>query len=279
MVVKIAVPSVEGVSVGKVVITKESISGASGGARKLVVKVENAKPLESYTVTIPQSELAKISGDIDITVNTKKVYDASGSIKKNVEKILAANNVIIDNSYIVSIAGNKTKGGIKVSSPVLASSVKAGDSVYVYCYNKKTGKLEEIANNKRIVLNDGMAGIEGYPGNDYIITDKELSGKNIVTLLGSSKVTIKNTSVKKGSSTKINVKLPLQLIAKTGFNKNMSYGKQAAVITYKSSDKDVAKVSKNGTIKAKGKGKTVITVKIKLEDGRTKTVKKKITVK
>ncbi len=279
MVVKIAVPSVEGVSVGKVVITKESISGASGGARKLVVKVENAKPSESYTVTIPQSELAKMSGDIDITVNTKKVYDASGSIKKNVEKILAANNVIIDNSYIVSIAGNKTKGGIKVSSPVLASSVKAGDSVYVYCYNKKTGKLEEIANNKRIVLNDGMAGIEGYPGNDYIITDKELSGKNIITLLGSSKVTIKNTSVKKGSSTKINIKLPLQLIAKTGFNKNMSYGKQAAVITYKSSDKDVAKVSKNGTIKAKGKGKTVITVKIKLEDGRTKTVKKKITVK
>ncbi len=43
--------------------------------------------------------------------------------------------------------------------------------------------------------------------------------------------------------------------------------------------KMLPKYQKNGTIKAKGKGKTVITVKIKLEDGRTKTVKKKITVK
>ena len=143
------------------VITKESISGAAGGTRKLVIKIENAKPSESYTVTIPQSELAKMSGDIDITVNTKKVSNADRSIKKNVEKILASNNVVIDNSYIVSIAANKTKGGIKVSSPVLASSVKAGGSVYVYCYNKKTGKLEEIANNKRIVLNNGIEGIEG----------------------------------------------------------------------------------------------------------------------
>ena len=59
----------------------------------------------------------------------------------------------------------------------------------------------------------------------------------------------------------------------------MPYGKQAAVVTYKSSDKGVAKVSKDGTVKAKGKGSVVITVKVKLADGRTKTFKKKVTVK
>ncbi len=59
----------------------------------------------------------------------------------------------------------------------------------------------------------------------------------------------------------------------------MPYGKQAAVIQYKSSGTKVAKVSKDGTVKASGTGKAVITVKVKLADGKVKTVKKKITVK
>ncbi len=279
MVVKVAVPDVDGVSVGKVVVTKESISSALNGSRKLVVKIENARPEESFTVTIPQSELKKMKSDIDITVKTKKVPDADSSIKENIENILSANGVKTGNSYIVSVAGNNTKGGIKVSSPVLAPSVKTGDSVYVYCYNNKTGKLEEIANSKRVVLDDGMAGIECYPGNNYVVTDKELSGKNVVTLIGSTKVSVKKASVKKGSSTKVDVKLPSQLVVKASLKKSVPYGKQAAVVTFKSSDNSIAKVSKDGTVKAKGKGKAVITVKVKLADGKTKTFKKKVTIK
>ncbi len=279
MVVKVAVPDVDGVSVGKVVVTKESISSALNGSRKLVVKIENARPEESFTVTIPQSELKKMKSDIDITVKTKKVPDADSSIKENIENILSANGVKTGNSYIVSVAGNNTKGGIKVSSPVLAPSVKTGDSVYVYCYNNKTGKLEEIANSKRVVLDDGMAGIECYPGNNYVVTDKELSGKNVVTLTGSTKVSVKKASVKKGSSTKVDVKLPSQLVVKASLKKSVPYGKQAAVVTFKSSDNSIAKVSKDGTVKAKGKGKAVITVKVKLADGKTKTFKKKVTIK
>ncbi len=45
-------------------------------------------------------------------------------------------------------------------------------------------------------------------------------------------------------------------------------------ITFKSSDKEVAKVSKNGKIKALKAGKTVITVK-----SGTEVVKIKVTVK
>lgn len=59
----------------------------------------------------------------------------------------------------------------------------------------------------------------------------------------------------------------------------MPYAKQAAVIQYKSSDAKVVKILKDGTVKAAGKGKAVITVQIKLTDGKVKTVKKKITVK
>ena len=279
LVVKVAVPDVEGISIGKALITKESIETANADARKLVVKIESKRPSDSYTITIPPSELAKMNDDIDITIDSRFVSNTDKDMKEKLVKILSVNKVKANNAYVVSIADNNIEGGIKVSSPVLCKSVSAGDSVYVYNYNKKTGKLEEIANNKRSVLNNGMTGIEGYPGEDYVVTDKELSGKNIVTLLGTSKVSINKDKIKKGSSTKVEVKLPQALVVKSGLKKKAGYGKQAVVITYKSSDNKVAKVSKDGTVKAKGKGKVVISVKIKLAYGKVKTVKKKMTVK
>ena len=124
-----------------------------------------------------------------------------------------------------------------------------------------------------------MTGIEGYSGNDYVVTSKELSGKNVVTLLSQSKVKFSKTSVKKGGKIKISITLPEELKAETSLKKEVPYAKQATVVQYKSSDSKVAKISKDGTIKAVSKGKAVITVQIKLTDSKVKTVKKKITVK
>jgi uncharacterized protein YjdB len=50
-------------------------------------------------------------------------------------------------------------------------------------------------------------------------------------------------------------------------------------ITYISSDKKVATVSKKGKITAKAAGKATISAKITLKNGETKTVKMKVTVK
>lgn len=243
------------------------------------VKMVNEDASKSYTITIPQSELEKMDSDIDISVNTGEIHEMPGNKKDKVTDILPANGIKAEDAYFVSIAENNTKGGIKVSAPVAAQKLKKCSNVYVYSYNSKTGKLEETANSKRQVLSDGMAGIEGYSGKDYIVTGKELSGKNVVTLISKAKISFSGTSVKKGSKIKINIVLPSCLEAKTSLDKNASYGKQAAVMQYKSSDAKVAKVSKDGTVKALNKGKTKITVKIKLADGKVKTVKKNITVK
>lgn len=277
MVIKIAVPQVDGVSIGKVILKKESIESAKETGRKLVVKIQGSTPDSSYTITIPQSELKKMGDEAGISVKTGKVSGMESGSKK-VNTILAANKLGEDNSYTVTIAPDNNKGGIKVTTPVLLTGIKAGDSVYVYRYNKNTGKLEEIPNNKRPVIKDGEAAIEGFSGNSYVITDKELSGKNVETLLGQTKVPAGKTSVKTGKKTKIKVNLGNGLVAKPGVNSRTSYGKQAAVVTYKSSNKNV-KVSKDGTVTGKHKGKAVITVKIKLAGGKVKTVKKNITVK
>jgi len=278
MVVKVEVPKVEGVSIGKVTITKESITSAAEGDRKFVVKIMQADPADSYTVTIPQSELGKMKSDIDITVKTDGISGLGSSAQKNVKGILSSNNVDTDKAYVVTIPENDTEGGIKVSAPVL-SSAGAGNNVYVYRYNNSTGKLEETANSKRTVLDDNMAGLEGYSGNQYVITSKELSGKNVTTLLGQTKVSVGKKTIKAGGSTTIKTKLSDGLEAKTSLKESVPYGREAAVVTYKSSDTNVLKVSKDGTVKAKGKGKATVTVQVKLAGGKTKKIKKQITVK
>ncbi len=279
MVIKIEVPATEGISVGRVMLSKEAVASAVEGNRRFVVKMVNDNKEDSYTVTIPPSELKKMQGDIDISIKAGKVSEAGGNKQKNIEKVLSANGIKPANAVVVSIASNNTKGGIKASAPVVTQSIKAGDKVYVYCYNNKTGKLCEVPNSKRTVLKNGMTGIEGYPGNDYIVTDKELTGKNVVTLLSQSKVTFNKTSLKKGSKTKLNITLPSELEIKESLKKEASYAKQAAVVTYKTSNTKVVRVSEDGILKAAGKGKAVITVQIKLAGGKVKTVKKKVTVK
>lgn len=279
MVIKAEIPYMEGVSVDNIIITQDSITSAMESDRKLVVKLVNSNPQESYTLTIPQSELKKMGNGINVTVKPKKISDMGSSQKKNIKNILSSNGVKTENSYTVSIDTNGVKAGVKVTTAVLPSSIKAGSNVYVYCYNKNTGKLEEIPNSKRKVLADGTAGIEGYGSNDYVVTNKELSGKNVVTLLDKTKVSFNKTTVKQGGKIKINIALPSGLAIKQNLKDNVSYATQAAVVTYKSSGNSVAKVSKDGTIQAKGKGKVKITVKIKLAGGKTKTINKNITVK
>lgn len=278
MVIKISVPDVEGVSVKNVIVTKESIDSAKEGIRKLVVKIESDKPSDCYTITIPQSELKKMDSKINVAVKTGKVSSMDSSNSKKVDKILTSNKLGKDNSYVVTIASNNTKGGIKVTTPAMLPAVKEGDKVYAYSYNKKTGKLEEIPNSRRTVIEGGEAAIEGFSGNTYVITDKELSGKNVVTLLDKAKVSVGKTSVKTGNKTKVKVNLGNGLVSKPSVNSSVPYAKQAAVVTYKSSSNKV-KVSKDGTVTAKSKGKATITIKIKLAGGKVKTVKKNLTVK
>ena len=101
----------------------------------------------------------------------------------------------------------------------------------------------------------------------------------MVKLLDKAKVSVGKASVKKGGKTKVKLDLGTGLVAKPSVKSSTPYSKQAAVVTYKSSNPKKVKVSKNGTITAKGKGKAEITVKIKLAGGKVKSVKKTIVVK
>ncbi len=278
MAIGVEVPGVDGISVGNIMISKDGIMSAAESKQKLVVKIASTDAKAFYTVAIPQSELKKIKGSFDITVQTGDVSSMGKKEQKNVNGILSANKIGKKDAAVVAIAANDPKGSLTVTAPASALA-KAGSNAYVYCYNRKTGKLEEIANSKCKVQEDKTVSFEGSSGKDYIVVNKELKGKSVVTLLGKTKVSVGKSSVKKGKKTKIKIQLPSELVMKTSLKKDVPYAKQAVVVTYKSSNKKAAKVSKNGTITALGKGKATITVKIKLAGGKVKTVKKKIKIK
>ena len=152
---------------------------------------------------------------------------------------------------------------------------KAGnsDNVYVYKYDKKTGKLIEAANSRQKVAEDGTVSIAAAAGTDYVVSAKKLSGKNVETIKDGISVSVSKKTAKTGKKLSVKVSLPDTVSQKAKF------GTETATVTYKSSNTKVASVSKNGKITTKKTGTAVITTAIKLSSGQKMTKKQKITVK
>ena len=278
--IKITVPSTEGISVDKVILTGEAISSVKQTGTKLRIEVDE-KNNASYKVTIPASQVKKLDDntDINITVETKAISKVENSKEKNnITNALSASKANKNNSYVIALSSNDSEIAMKVQSVVI-SSAKSGSNVYLYRYNSKTGKLEEIANSKTTVSKSGTITAQLYSGNDYVVSNKKLSGSNVKTLLSDVKATVAKTKLSKGKTTKLNVNLGKTLVAKPNFKQSVGFAKQAAKVTYSSSNKKIASVSANGKIKAKKKGTITVTAKVKLKDGSVKKINKKITIK
>lgn len=104
--------------------------------------------------------------------------------------------------------------------------------------------------------------------------------KNYKKLLSKVKISKKTASVKKGKTKKLYVSLPeeiLQVATKKYLFEDDEY--VAATVKWTSSNKKVAKVSKNGKVTGLKKGKAVIKATITLANGSEKTVKCTVTVK
>lgn len=106
-------------------------------------------------------------------------------------------------------------------------------------------------------------GLEDYEIYVYQV-ENEIS---IKSLLEEVSVIVTKKTFKKGKTSKIKLDYPEGL-----------YESDIKSIKFSSNKKKVATVSKKGVIKGIKKGKAVITIKIILEDGSSKTFKAKITV-
>ena len=161
------------------------------------------------------------------------------------DALLAAQSAILEANAQDLEAGNKLK--------VMAIDEKTGEHVLV---NAKTYTVNKNGNVK-LTLPAGMT---------YQLMDTKEAAAVEKQILATVKVQKTSATVAEGK------KITVQM------SKNLDMD-NVAKITYSTSKKSVATVSKNGQVTAKNTGSVVITAKVTLKNGKTKTVKMKITVK
>jgi len=281
-VVTVEIPVIEGVSVEKVVLTKDSIDTAKETGKSLRVNVVNTTKdsvVDTYSVVIPAKQLAKIDSsveEINVTINAERVTNVvKNSVKNAVTKVLNKNKGKEDKTCVVSVASNEaSNAGMKLTIPVTEkTTIAKGSNVYVYKYDAKTGKLVETANCRKTVSKDGSVVVAATSGMDYVISAKKLSGKNVETIKDGISVSMSKKTAKAGKTVNVKVSLPDTVSTKSAF------GTEKATITYKSSDSKIASVSKSGVVTTKKSGTVSIKTTVKLASGQKVIKEQKITVK
>ncbi len=161
----------------------------------------------------------------------------------------------------------------------LSDKYKPGQKLYLYI--KGDDKLLCVPNSKYVVDKDGYVSLNIAQGGNYVLLEKAAASGQKRSVINQVKVGKKLTLEAK-STKNINVKLPATLTRVKSlkqFDVKVSQAAYGARVTYKSSNPNVASVSKNGKVNAKKKGKAEITIQITLSNGIKKKFKTMINVK
>ena len=157
-----------------------------------------------------------------------------------------------------------------------------GKKLYVYSYNEKTKKLDELASGSSTtrVDKEGYITLRLVHCSNYVILPNKADSNVRTTLLNQINVP-KSKTMKLKVSNKINVTIPptLELANKiTDITSQELLG--AVTVTYASSNKKVAAINKKtGQITGKSKGTTTITTTFTLYNNKKKSYKTKLIVK
>lgn len=247
------------------VTTDKDADGNVTGSKEVSVIAEAGKNA-SATVTVVKDADGKVT-DAQAKVtqtgtgsNTNVTTTISGDVVSQIAK--AANTDLVEIKITVTDSKGKTKYTVSADS----KEVTAGNKLKVVAIDKKTGNYKLVNAKTYQVTKDGSLKVSLPKGADYALlstAEAKTVEKAILKTVAPKKST---ASVKKGKSTN------LQMSSKLDMDNVKN-------ITYSTSKKSVASISKNGKITAKKKGTVVVKAKVTLKNGTTKTVSMKIKVK
>ena len=256
------------------------IDAAREKGTDLKITVQDDKGKVLYSWYIDGSRLKEAGGKAsDINL----ILEATG-----VKSLSEENQAVIDtlkkdkNNTNGLVLGFEHSGILPVPAEIRIyvggqGGLKAGNTVYLYYVNETTKKLELVPDNKRKVDKDGYVTIPLTHCSDYVLLQKPASDNAVTALLDQVKAPSKVT-LKKGKKTKLSIELPATLQWVEKLSKEKTEGIAQATVTFKSGDTSVVTVAKDGTLKAKKAGKTVITVTVTLADKTKKQYKITVTV-
>ena len=245
---------------GTVVTT--TTTTAEDGTKNVVVELKNEGKSSIATVTISKDATGKtVKAEAVVTqIANKKVMSVSGALVAQITEAAGTKNV----NVVTSVKDGK---GAEIGTvTVNAEKLVAGKKLAIVKVNAKTGEKILVNAKNYKVAKDGSISVSGLKNGKYeLVTTKEKTAL--------SKKILKTVTAKKAKKT-----------VKDGAKTTFAFGKDlnkenVKSVKYVSSKKSVAAIDKNGKIKAKKAGQTVVKAVVTLKDGTKKTVKTVITVK
>ena len=275
--------------------TTETVTQADGSATKTEKESEKNTKGKDVAVTtttktdadgkvtgITQtSEIEQISGSTSATVTVEKTADGKitsaeaevdkkGANNKQGVKATLFGSVVAQiieaaGTQVVEISMTVTVGKKEYTVKADAQDLETGNKLKVMAINEKTGKHVLVNAKTYTVSESGNVKLTLPAGMNYQLMDTKEAAVVEKQILATVKV--KKTSATIAEGKKLNVQMSKKL--------DMD---NVAKITYSTSKKSVAAVSKNGQVTGENTGSAVITVKVTLNNGKTKTLKMRITV-
>ncbi len=259
-----------------IILPKDVLKKASEEKINLFVNLtdEDEKVVARWYFDASTLAKASLMEDVNLAVNISNV---SNSKQSKVVKQLIRNK---QEGTVVSLE-QKGKLPAQANLTFKVANGKIGDRVYIYKLNSNTKKLESIVGGYTHAINkEGYVTMGVLEGGDYVVLTKKADSKNITAMKDQIVVKANKTTIKLSETMSIQVILPtcLQKTSKiTSKTKSNAIG--AVTVTYKVSNSKIATVDSQGKVTAKGKGTVTITTIVKMQNGTSKTVSSKITIK
>lgn len=230
------------------------------------------------------STIANVAKNTEVTVTVEK--DADGKVAEAAAEVTRKGaetktgtkgtiaGVVVDQikeaagtaDIAITTSVTDAKGKEKYSVTVNASDLVAGEKLTVVVKDEKTGKTVLVdAKQVKVTVNGGV-NVVLPEGKDYTLIDTKEAEKVTKEILKTVAPVKTSATLKEGkkATAKLSKKLDMDNVKK---------------ITYVSSKKSVATVDQNGKVTAKKAGTVIISIKVTLNNGTTKTVKMKYKVK
>ncbi|MDF2539606.1 MAG: conserved repeat domain protein, partial [Herbinix sp.] len=263
------------------ILKSEILEAAKEDEKSMAVTIKDEDKRELYTWTFDKDELStseKMINDVNLTIDVSAVTDET-----ELEETIPNDNskgLVLNFSHAGELPC-QAQIRIYVGNQ---EGVEPGSSIYLYYYNRQTGKLEILPNSTSYTVDeDGYVTIKIVHCSDYVVFFEEISDEVLTNLLDQIGVTLENQTLymdgMKSTGTNLRITLPSTLEKVDSFKDSSEDSAIAGVtVHHSSSNTKVVKVDKNGKVIAVGKGKAVISTTFTLFDGTKRVIKTSITV-
>ncbi|WP_313134272.1 family 10 glycosylhydrolase [Anaerocolumna sp.] len=169
----------DNIKIANIVIPESVIEAAKLKNKDLMIKVQDEKG-KAYKWTFDSKDLQSIvakTGDINITLEVNKTED-----KEDIQKLIDKDTKNKSGKVISFLNIGELPAKATVKLHIGNESKTKAKTVYLYRYNKKTNKLEELKQSKNKVDRKGYLTLELKDTSDYVVLEQKPVDK-IVTKL------------------------------------------------------------------------------------------------